>query len=162
MSSRNDETSSMTMGIAFVLACVYAMVVFAIVILMFVSLVLSVVALFAWNTPRRLGNHVLMPQAARAFVYRGLAGAFLLPIFCLFLDVLFGIRIDGNYLPHILLAGYALGSLGVEILWAMNEDNQASTATYIPPSQQIAPPPQAPSPPLVPFRFASWDDEDGR
>jgi hypothetical protein len=160
MSSQNDETKGLIMVFAFVGAILYTMVIFAIIALAFLSLVLTVVCLFAWNQPRRIGKHILTPQEARGFVKRGFIGAFLLPSFCIFLELFANVRINGDYLLHIVLGGYALGSIGIEILLSQDADN-APAQTIIPQSQQIAPPQQH-EPPRIPFRFASWEDEDGR
>lgn len=162
MSQQNDETKGLIMVIAFMGAAVYAMAIFAFIIAAFASLVMTLVCFFAWSSPIRLGSWTLMPDAARSFVYRGLIGAGLLAAFCVFLAIGFAIKIEDWAVPYILLGGYTLGSIGLEILWAQEEDQPAPTnQTIIPPSQQIAPPQQY-EPPRVPFRFASWDDEDGR
>jgi hypothetical protein len=110
----------------------------------------------------RIGRWTLEPEAARSFVYRGLIGSVALAAFSVFAAIFFGFWIQDQAVPYILLAGYVLGSIGLEILWAQEGDQAVPpNQTIIPPSQQIAPPRQQ-EPPRVPFRFASWDDEDGR
>lgn len=160
-SNNNNDNSGMAMAFGIVVACAYAMVVFFFFIAMFVAFLLTIGCLFAWNRPRSFGRFTLMPADARSFVRRGLAGAFLLPAFLILLEVLFGLRINGDYLMHIVIGGYVLGSLGVEYLMAQMQEQTPTQQTFIPPSQQVAPPPQAQQPPAQPFRFASWNDEDG-
>jgi hypothetical protein len=161
MSQQNDETKGMIMAFAFIGAILYALAIFALVALTFVSIVMTIVCLFAWNEPRRMGKYVLMPDEARSFVKRGFVGAMLLPLFCIFLELYANVRINGDYVVHIALAGYMAGSLGIEIIFADEKGKAEPTQTIIPPCHQIAPPQQH-EPPRIPFRFASWDDEDGR
>lgn len=162
MSSQNDETKGLIMIIAFFGAAMLAMVVYAAVIAAFFALVMTVVCFFAWNSPLTFGNTTLMPDAARGFVYRGLIGALLAAAFSVFAAIIFNFWIEDMAAPYILLGGYTFGSIGLEILNAMDESEAAaSNQMIIPPSQEIAPPRQH-EPPSVPFRFASWDDEDGR
>lgn len=162
MSSQNDETKGLIMVLAFMGAALYAMAIFAFVVAAFASLILTLVCFFAWNSPLSIGSWTLMPDAAHSFVYRGLIGSGLLAAFSIFAAILFGFRIQDQAVPYILLAGYTLGSIGLEILWAQDESQPTPpNQTIILPSQHIAPPRQH-EPPRVPFRFASWDDEDGR
>lgn len=64
---------------------------------------------------------------------------------------------------HMVVGGYTLGSIGVEIMIANNEAASPSV-TYIPPQPELPPPsrPALPAPPREPFRYASWDDEETR
>lgn len=162
MASNNNDNSGMAAGFGLVVAVIGAMAIMAFFVFVFIAFVLTIVCFCAWNRPVTIGRWTLLPDAARSFVKRGLAGAFLLPAFCIFLELFFDIRINGEYLTHIIVGGYVLGSLGLEILWAEDGNEASSHQTVIPPSQQIAPPPREAEPPARPFRFASWDDEDGR
>ena len=159
MSNRNDDDNS---GIALVFMGLAMIGLGLAIIAAFIAFVLTVIALFAWNKPRRIGKTVIRPEDARGFVYRGIAGAFLLPAFCIFLNVFLGIYINGEYLPHLILGGYVLGSLGLEIL--MHEEGgdepQAPTVIDAPSLPQTRQPEILPPPPQEPFRYASWDDED--
>ena len=163
MSQNNakDEITAMAMVVAFIGAMAMFMMMLVFAVLAFVALALTVVCLFAWNSPVTLGKWTLMPDEARGFVYRGLIGSVLLTAFSVFIAILFGIRIEDTAVPYTLLGGYALGSIGLEIMMAQ-EQSEAPHQNIIPPSQQIAPPPREPSPPARPFRFASWNDEDGQ
>lgn len=162
MSSKNDENNAMIMVFAFIAigAMILVMAVFA--ILAFISLIFTVLCICAWSKPLTLGKMVITPEEARAYVLRGLWGAFSLPAFCWFAELLFNFTIKSEYIPHIILAGYALGSLGIEILMAQNQTE--STPDIIPTQQQLPTPSQRtmPSRPQEPFRFASWDDEEDR
>lgn len=160
--SQNDNNSSANNAVGMGLALIAVLMLVAFYLLMFVAFVLSIICFFAWNKPVRIGKHVLMPEEARSFVKRGLAGAFLFPAFIIFLEVFFGIRVNGDYLMHIVMGGYMLGSVGYEMFIGGGNDEQVPAQTIIPPNQQIAPPPSPPAPPRPPFRFASWNDEDGR
>ncbi|PZU85746.1 MAG: hypothetical protein DI527_20925 [Chelatococcus sp.] len=163
MSQNNakDELTAIAIVVSFISAMMMFMVVIAFAILAFVALVLTGVALFAWTSPLTLGTWTLMPHEARAFVYRGLIGAVLAAALSVFMAILFKFWIEDQAVPYILLIGYTLGSIGVEIMNAQNASD-APGQTALPPEQHIAPPPHTYQPPAKPFRFASWDDEDGR
>lgn len=163
MSQNNAKDELYTVGVifAFIGAAAMVMVIFAFAVLAFVALVLTVVCLFAWTSPLTLGTWTLMPHEARAFVYRGLIGSGLSMAFTIFLIILFRIQVEDWAIPYILLGGYTLGSLGIELLNAQS-GGDAPGQTVLQPEQHIAPPPQPYQPPAKPFRFASWDDEDGR
>ena len=162
MSSNNNNGAGM--AVAFAIAMLGLVGIFLFALLAFVAFVLTTLAIFAWNTPITLGNWTLHPHDARAFVTRGILGAFLVPAFLLFVNVFLNIHIEWNYLSYMLVGGYTLGSIGIEILMA---DEQTAivppAATYIPPVQQLpAPPKQSQSREAEPFRFASWDAEEER
>lgn len=159
--NNNNEISGAAIVFAFVGAMVMMLIVFVYLLFAFIALVATILCLFAWNSPLHLGSTIITPEEARRFVYGGLIGAGLLPAFCVFAAIMFDIRIEDAWVPHILVAGYTLGSVGWQYLEAQANEAQGQQ-TIIPPNQQIAPPPQQPEPPRVPFRFASWDDEDGR
>src|SRR5262245_61319803 len=121
MSSNNNDNSGMAAGFGLVVAVLgtIALTVFAVVFfaLLFVTFVLTMLCLVAWNRPVTIARWTLMPEDARSFVRRGLAGAVLLPAFLIFLEQAFGVFISGEYLMHVIIGGYMLGSLGLEILW---------------------------------------------
>lgn len=157
MSSRNDNGEMM--GFAIVGAILAFAFLFIYALLLFVAFIMTILAVFAWHNPLKLGSHILEPHEARAFVVRGLIGMFALPFFGVFCEFLFEISIGESLWPHLFLAGYALGSVGVEFLMAQNEEQTTSTIVYPP---QVPAPPRKPQglPPAEPFYFASWDDEE--
>lgn len=164
MSQNNakDELTAIAIVFAFIGGMVMVAAIFFFALFAFIALVMTCICFFAWNSPLTIGTWTLGPDEARGFVYRGLIGAFLLAAFAVFVAVMFQIRITDEAVPYILLIGYTLGSLGLEIAMAQDADQPAPpNQTIIPPGQQIAPP-QDYTPPRVPFRFASWDDEDGK
>jgi hypothetical protein len=159
MTSKNDDTATAAGMIAAALA-IMALVAFF--ILAFLAFVLTILCLCAWNSPLRLGKFTLEPVEARGFVMRGVFGAFLLPVFFAFLDIVFGVGINWDLLSSMVIAGYVGGSIGLEILFA--EEAQANGA-----GQQIQTIEHVPAPPTpkvlppakpAPFRFVSWDDEE--
>ena len=164
MSQNNgNDTSAIGFGLVLVGAFMIAMMAFLYAIAVFAAFVLTLFCLCAWNGGLTLGSWRLEQEEARAFVGRGLIGAFVVPVFLMFCEVLFGIRIQPEYWLHIVLGGYAAGSLGVEMMEAQAAEEQRQAAELLPPAPppaQIAPPkgfiPEQPAP----FRFARWDDEE--
>ncbi|MCJ8510721.1 hypothetical protein MUU53_23060 [Rhizobium lemnae] len=163
MSSNNNNGAGM--AVAFAIAMLGIVGIFIFALLAFVAFVLTALAIFAWNSPLTLGKWTLHPHEARAFVTRGILGAFLVPAFLLFVNVFLNIHIEWNYLSYMLVGGYTLGSIGIEIIMADEQTVSAPpVTTYISPTPQLpASPKQAPqSMETEPFRFASWDDEEER
>ena len=160
MASNNNDSGAGT-GIALVLAFIGAMAIMFAVFLAFLAFIFTVIAILAWNNPLRLGKVVVTPEEARGFVGRGIVGAIGLPAFAAFCEVFLQVSINWDYLMHMMVGGYTLGSLGVEIMMA-DDERFAAPVTYIPPEPQLPPRPSLPAPEPQPFRFASWDDEEGR
>lgn len=155
MSSKsNDENAA----IGVVVAVIAFAALFFFALLAFVALVFTVLALLAWKKPLRLGRFVITPDEAHAFVGRGLIGMALLPTFWAFCCILFGLPFEGDYLGYLLIGGYTLGSVGIEILSA-DDDPPAASPVHTPPALPT-PADKAPAAEEEPFRFASWDDEE--
>lgn len=163
MASKNDDSSGLAIAAAFVCAIAIAMFLIVAAVLSFLAFVFTVLSLLAWNERLTIGRFTIEPEEARAFIQRGLIGMVLLPLFALFCQVLFQIPINGQAWPYIILGGYVLGSVGIEILMAEQAQNAPPTITLPsrpaePPHSTVLPPPSAPAP----FRYASWDDEEER
>lgn len=160
--NNNDESTMIAMGLAFIGVAAMALAFVFAAIIAFAAFLFTILAILAWSKPLRLGRLVIEPEEAQAFVYRGLIGAVSVPAFLLFCAIVFDLRIEWNYLFHFMLAGYVLGSVGVEI--AMAEENGSSRAVHPQQSHQVLPPQPAQRalPPAArePFRYASWDDEE--
>lgn len=153
MSNSNDN-SGLAIVIAFfgVFAMFWAMMIGFLLAL--AALILTIIALCAWNKPLTLGDMTITPYEARTFVARGLYGAWLFPVFLMLIDLLPDITINGRYWPYYVIAGYVLGSLGVEYLMEQLKEHTPPAPAAAP---QIAPPP-APhvitEPAKGEFRFA--------
>ena len=160
MASQNDNSGA-AMGIAFVFAILGVMAIFVYALLAFVALVFTILCVIAWNNTLTIGKLSLHPQEARAFVLRGILGAGLVPAFAVFVAMMFEIQIDPDFWPHLFIGGYALGSVGVEMV-KDHDDQTITTAEYhVQPPRTTLPPRDVPQlPPSEPFRFASWDDEE--
>ena len=155
-------------GLIFVMmgmmAVFYAIAAIAIVVALiaaFTCFVFTILALLAWNGPLKLGKIVIEPAEAREFIYRGLAGAVLVPAFAFLCAVLFQEPGIIPFLGYLALAGYVLGSLGLEYWMGQVEPDfagqpQAPHGILPPEVQQRALPPTQ----SAPFRYASWDDEE--
>ena len=168
MSSNNNNMSPEAMiGIMVVAVLGFAFMVIA-ALFAFAALVLTAFAIAAWNEPRTLAGETLYPHEARAYVGRGLIGAIALPIFVVFCGSVFQYNLN-EITEHgwllIILGGYSLGSLGIEIaIQQAREEAEAAAALQ----QEILPalPPQQPAPNPVrrdeqqAFKFETWDDEE--
>lgn len=162
MSSNNDEFAGMAM-IAAVFGWViifYILVIFA--ILAFVTLILTILALLAWNEPLQIGDLIVEPEEAQQFVLFGIAGAIILPVFIGFSSLLFDVAINWDEsLFYIVLVGYIAGSFGVEVI--LGEEDTPSTEYDSHPTlenqpTELEPEPKGPSAQI--FRFADWNDEE--
>lgn len=166
MSSNNNSMSpEMMVGILVLAVIVYAFMILA-ALFAFAAIVLTGFAFAAWNEPRTLAGETLYPHEARAYVGRGVIGAIALPIFVVFCGSVFQYNLN-EITEHgwllIILGGYSLGSLGIEI--AIQQEREKAEAAAL--QQEILPalPPQQPAPKPVrpeqqPFEFDTWDDEE--
>lgn len=165
MSNQNNDNSGMAIAFAFVAMAGFFMMAIVFAIAAFASVVFTFIALWAWDRPRRIFGQVLHPHEARAFVYRGLLGMVLAPLFVIFCAAMFKLHIVDEAWLYIIIAGYAGGSVGIEVLKAQAEQEAAANATYIPPAPPAAlPQPKETARPEArqPFTFADWDDEEPR
>ena len=112
MSSRNDETSGMGAAVGIVGGAMFMMFMFLFAVAAFLSLCLTVVCIFAWDKPIKLGNYTLQPREARAFLCGGVAGMWLLPIFAVFSSLLFQFAIANYAWSYLFIGGYVVGSFG--------------------------------------------------
>ena len=166
MSNRNDETTAFAIVGALIMTTILVMIVVAYVIALCLSAIMTFISLLAWNKPRRIFGEILTPFEARFFVGAGVLGAVGLPFFAGVCSTLLEVHVPDEYWIHIVLAGYAFGSIGLT-MFAVNEGVFDS-----PPHEAAAPPIDAedhdlPGPefwnlPASPphFRYATWDDEE--
>jgi hypothetical protein len=165
MSSNNNDNSGAAMAIGVVVAVAYFMAMVFAVVVVVIAIVLTIFAFMAWNRPLRVGKVVITPREARQFVWRGVVGFWVLPLLLALGNIFLGWTINFDYLFYYMLVGYCAGSIGVEALFA-DEQQQGPLVEYLPPEPQITPLPkqpelpELPAPPREPFRFASWDDEE--
>lgn len=180
MSQRNDEMA----GLAFVLAIIgfaiyFVMIAVAVMLVLF-ALVISVLALLAWNRPLYLNIYTLYPEEARAIIYWGLAGTIIAPAFTLLIWLFLDTPPFGWEVYALSVGvGYVFGSVGINFLADIDETETFSvgpntkdetvsiTSGSTAPSSgsPSLPPAKAkalPAPPKKPFRYASWNDEELR
>ena len=158
MSSNNNDNAGIAMlfGLAGAALMVFWIAIFA--FFSFLAFVFTILSFVAWNKPLRIGPWTITPEEARSFVKRGFVGAYVLPAFCLFLQVFLGVPIEWGYLPLIMIAGYSLGSVGIEMMIQHDLEERRKSAPPTMPAQQVLPPARQDQP--RPFGFASWDDEE--
>ena len=163
---KNDENGFVIFVIAFVGAAMLYLAAFIFALLTLLSFVMTIWCFTAWNKPRTILGDTVTPTQARLFVGSGVIGAFALPAFLLFCEVVFGFRINGDYLGLIITAGYVFGSLGMGMLIAQHEEQEAAkTGKTINSTdyQEVSSKPQGlPNPEAKPFHFADWDDGERR
>lgn len=156
---------------ALIALAVAAMVSFAVAVTVFFAFIAfcwTFVCMLAWRRPFRLGKIFLHTDEARAFVYRGIFGAVMVPAFLLTCDIfLVEIDIHWRYLGYFVLGGYTLLSTGLEYLFARRRDIPYVYHDLPRHYQEALPPPRQPRQELLPPppkqpRFASWDDEEER
>lgn len=163
MAQGNDNNNGAAI-IGFIAAIAAFMAMFVFAIATFLTFVLTILSIMAWNAPLRVGKWTIQPDEARAFVRRGIYGAWLVPTFILFCEILFNVQFRWDIWPYYEIGGYVLGSFGVEYMMAQDEQS-GDVSIYTPPPVDSLPPQrpqshQPPSLPAQPFHYASWDDED--
>ena len=164
MSQRNSETDGMAMGLALVGMAFALLFMVLYAVACFVAIVLTLLALCAWNEPLHLTSKMIItPREARIFIGSGIAGLIGLPVFVIFCAALFHLQIKPDWWGYILLGGYALGALGIGGA-ILGDEQENGTPNFIasPPALPAPEREETPAPAKPPFRFASWDDEDAR
>lgn len=161
MSSRNNETDGAIFTISIALTVAFIMFALIYALLLFGALLLTIWAVCAWNDPVTVFGQTMEPHEARAFIGRGILGAVALPVFVAFCAVLFKLDVKDAYWVHFMLGGYAVGSLGIEILIAQEKEKRAAQVEFLPPPINVTPPTPTVvrQQPAQPFTFATWDDE---
>lgn len=171
MSSKNDDDDGKTV-ILVISVIGAAFIVFAVIMALIgtaIAFALTILSIFAWNKPRRIGEFLIEPEQARAFVIRGVIGALLVVAAAGLLYLLRDKPIDWSRW-YLVIGGYVVGSLGIAMLREEELPKVEQAREIEPPRQQLLPAPRAlPSPPqrtlprplpLKPFRFAEWNDEE--
>jgi hypothetical protein len=132
MSQQNNGNSEAAMAFALIgtMAIFFIAIIFAIAA--FVSFCFTILCIFAWNDGLTFGKLTITREEARAFVGRGLLGAFLLPMFVVFCAVLFDTPIRDDFWIYILIAGYAGGSVGVGMLLHSDAQQAANAMEAMP------------------------------
>lgn len=154
MSQNNSNDTGMGIGLAFGILAVMAYVFFA--VLAFITFILTILCLAAWNTPITIGTWTLTPIEARSFVRRGAFGAMAVPLFCVFVELFFKVSINWDALPLLVGGGYVGGSLGVEWLLAQEAEAQGTLQIQhpqLPTLQEVQPPRKALPPKRQPYEF---------
>lgn len=164
--SNNNDNSGGIMIFAFLAAGAYFVFLFVAALAGFVAIIFTILSLLAWHRELRLGKLIITPSEARGFVWRGILGTILAPLFVAFCEFLFEVRFDWNtYGGYVVFAGYVLGSLGVGMLMEKAAEEEQQRQAMHRPVQTFTPPPVQrglPAPPKEPFQYASWDDDEGR
>ena len=164
MSSNKNDNSAAATAVGAVGAGLAFMAVFLFAVAAFVASVLTILCVIACYRPLKIGKWTLSTEEAAWFLIRGSAGSFLVPAFVLFCDIAFNLGVVWYYLPHMMVFGYVMGSLGWEILTA--ESNPQPEVEILPPVQQLPPQSRQAQPSVwqqqdsQPFGYASWDDEE--
>ena len=167
MSQNNNVSPEAVVG-WLVLVAIAAAIMFMAAIFAFIALAYTALAIAAWNNPITLWGETVDPDDARAYVFRGLVGAGLAPVLVTFAGLLFQFELN-KITEHgwllIILGGYCLGSLGIEIMIHEEQEKAKAAAAHM---QEVLPalPPPPKAPPAPPqreqkeFRFETWDDEE--
>lgn len=165
MDSRNNLEGALLFGVLSIVIFVvqFLFAVFATIALLLTA-ALSVVSILAIvNNGTTFMDETVTPHEGKMFFVRGFVGMIALPVF---LGIVFAIL--GEQIPFtsqwIWLAGFVLGSTGVEYLIYQEQQEKAKAqgAVVLPPLPDYEPSkPVTPTvEPVKPFRFASWEDEE--
>jgi hypothetical protein len=163
MSNRNDEN----MGIAIVFTIFAFAAIFLSALVAFAALIFTILSFLAWNKPLKLGSYTITPDEAHTFVYRGIAGAVLVPVFAMFAGAMFKYQFHPDIWFYLVVGGYSFGSPVIGIMQAAEEHEKeraaAAMRVYEVEERKAAPvrkalPVRQADP--KPFKFADWNDED--
>lgn len=162
MSSKNDDATALgAVGAVFGIVAIFFFAVLA-----FIALVYTILAILAWDRPIKIGPLSMTPEYARRYLAWSVAGAIVVPVFAVFSEWLLNIHIRDNLWFYIVVGGYILGAIAMEM-----HDEEEKKAAALRPLPPVLPQPPVrqpeplrglPRPQAQPFRFASWDDEEAR
>lgn len=133
---------------------------------LFATFAFTILALFAWFKPVKIGNEVFTPAMARNFVYGGLWGGALLVGFAAFIDIMFVLGIQVEWTPQIFLCGYVAGAFFADMTFTPSEIVEPAgmviehaPAPTPPPVVTIATTPMPSAEAPKPFKYAAWNEE---
>lgn len=164
MNDRNNEGAAIAMVFAIIIlvAQIIAAIVAAIVICFTVAFSLVAIIALVRDGVTLWGEHTSRKDAILFFA-RGAVGTVAVPLFIGLVAAILGWQL---LIPMkwMLLAGFAFGSWGVELLVALDEEEKAKASAMmilppLPEHEQYVPPVAPSIEPVRPFHFASWDDE---
>ena len=169
MDSRNTEGAIglMVIGILLVVAQMIFAVVAAIVIVFTAAFTLVAMLALIFDGITLWGEHTSREEAVRFFV-RGWIVSLAVPAF-LSLILYFlhweGLTPGDAFNDWVMLAGYAFGSWGIELIEEIEKQKAAEMNQMIvlpphPDYDHITPPVVPTIEPVRPFHFATWDDEE--
>lgn len=168
MSSNNNQLEAAIFPIVIVGMIAYFVLTIIYVVFVSCALLLTLCVIPCCFKPITLFGETIEVKEARAYITRGLIGTFAFPLFVMICTTMWGIQVTDEYWFYMELGGYALGSLGIEIIIAdakLKEEKQAALeAELLPPPSNVVPFRAATRQREAhePFEYASWDDEDER
>lgn len=165
--SEKDNGMTAAIFVICIIGCMAIMLFYIVLgILVAGSVFLTVIALSAWNKPRIIDGRIIEPREARAFVIGGLISAGVFGLIPWASEYVFEESIKASSWPYFAVGGYVFGTVGFLLLDAMLGLDKAATVTQTPqatpPTITAIPPRELPKSEFQPFRYASWNDEDGR
>jgi hypothetical protein len=163
--NNNSEVNGMIVTLAIIgVAIAYMAIAFAIFLALY-SAVMTVVAFWAWNKPRKFIKWTVYPFEARAYVFSGMAGAFIVPLMVMLVSTYAKFTVADEYIWPIIILGYAIGSnISAWVTNQLQEEMQAGQgAVDVTPAIPALPPSKANDDDAQgTFEFATWDDEERR
>lgn len=172
----SDETTAAGMAVGFFGVAAVFLFAIAAAVATFVCIPLTIVAYFAWDDDIYIIGKRFTSKWAQGFMYRGVAGAVVTPLFLAFCIVFFSPWMDpvdwaAIWWPQLVLGGYVAGSVGGDvIIWSKEREKREQEEMHgvftpiVQPQAKPAEPPPVQDPFIYrapqPFEFASWDDEE--
>jgi hypothetical protein len=164
LNDRNQfDASVVVAGLAAAGLAALCMALVLYVLAAFACLLLTLMCLAAWNKRLPIGQWIIEPDEARAFVGCGAIGAIGLVCFVAFANGFLGLMWSGGlHLPdgwslHCAILGYIAGSLGFS--WHCAKEYETKLVIE---DQRLVSTPSPKEKLQRSFAFASWDDEETR
>lgn len=157
MASQNNQSNGAGAAMGIVAAGMLVFFYVFVIVICILSFVCTILSLIAWFRPLKLGRWGVTPTEARWFIYGGIIGAYLFPMFAEFFLLLIELSIPVKYWDYANVVGYILGSFAGTLIYEEIKEPEPPARLEIEPTYiKRTPPPPAPKP----FEFASWDDEE--
>ncbi|RKF06994.1 hypothetical protein DEM25_003685 [Oceaniradius stylonematis] len=158
MSYNNDQNAALSAQLSILLIGIAVLAFVFIAAAVVACVFISMVALFAWEKPKRVGSILFTPFKARLILLSGVMSSVGCPFGVLAVQLIMG----EDFVPHFYLiaavGGYAFGSL---FSFYFGDEEDDDVQPVVPEPRQIVQqlPPQPPQP-RQPFHYASWNDEE--
>lgn len=172
MSNRDDRNEFAAVFVVLYLIAL-AIAAYVVIVALCFTLVLTIGCIAAWKEPKDFEKATIFPEEARAFILRGVFGAFMGALIGALGIHKYGWKIEPQWIWAFAVGGYVIASTGIQAM--MSPEQADGSPDFFPkrpipisadeplgPTINITPVSAPPEIEAEPFFFADWDDGEER